>query len=119
MFSFDTNENGSIRSHGPAVIASGPVCFSSHLVRIFGNWVRKLDFGLHLRENNQLLGLVLIFRFLSPGKMILHDAQLIEKLFFGRHSIACLTCGTMKSYESARRLDNYDTQENICTRYYT
>jgi hypothetical protein len=34
--------------------------------------------------------------------------QLIEKLFFGQYSIADLMRGTMKSYGSARRLDNYD-----------
>jgi len=31
------------------------------------------------------------------GKMTMRDAQLIEKLFFGRYSIAYLTRGTMKS----------------------
>jgi len=40
--------------------------------------------------------------FRTPEKMTLHDAQLIEKLFFGRHSIGYLTRGTMKSYGPAR-----------------
>jgi hypothetical protein len=38
----------------------------------------------------------------SPRKMTMRDAQLIEKLFFGRYSIGYLTRGTMKSYRPAR-----------------
>ena len=37
----------------------------------------------------------------TPGKMTMRNAQLIEKLFFGRYSIGYLTRGTIKSYGPA------------------